>query len=83
MNQEDIVGAHETNLDWLGFVRLGNLRIVVRISTFLLATFVGSPLIHALEHPMIVIGNKAAAAINRKRIPANVQTDVAIAGVRA
>lgn len=69
---------------WLGFVRLGNLPIVVRISTFLLATFGGSVLIyHALEHPLILIGNKAAAVISRKRIPANVQTATAIAGVRA
>jgi peptidoglycan/LPS O-acetylase OafA/YrhL len=69
---------------WLGFVRLGNLPIVVRISTFLLATFGGSVLIyHALEHPLILIGNKAATAISRKRIPANVQTAAAIAGVRA
>jgi peptidoglycan/LPS O-acetylase OafA/YrhL len=69
---------------WLGFVRLGNLPIVVRVGTFLLATFGGSVLIyHALEHPLILTGNKAAAAISRKRIPANVQTSAAIAGVRS
>jgi hypothetical protein len=55
-----------------------------RIGTFLLATFGGSALIHhALEHPMILVGNKAASAISRKRITANVQTAAAIAGVRA
>jgi peptidoglycan/LPS O-acetylase OafA/YrhL len=69
---------------WLGFVRLGHLPIVVRVSTFLLVTFGGSVLIyHALEHPMILIGNNVAAAISRKRIPANVQTAPVIAGVRA
>jgi len=32
---------------------------------------------------MILVGNKAASAISRKRITANVQTAAAIAGVRA
>jgi hypothetical protein len=35
VNQKEIVGAHETNLE-LGF---GRFPIAVRISTFLLATF--------------------------------------------
>ena len=66
---------------WLGFVRLGNLPIMVRFSAFMLATFGGSILIyHALEHPMILIGNKAAVAISRKKIPAKVRVAAAIAG---
>jgi len=69
---------------WLAFVELGHFPIAVRVGTFLLATFGGSVLIyHALEHPMILVGNKAASAISRKRITANVQTAAAIAGVRA
>ena len=66
---------------WLGFVRLGNLPIMVQFSAFMLATFGGSILIyHALEHPMILIGNKAAVAISRKKIPAKVRVAAAIAG---
>jgi len=69
---------------WVGFDKLGNLPIVVRVSTFLLATFGGSALIyHALERPMILIGNKASTAISRKRIPGNLQTAAAIVGARA
>jgi peptidoglycan/LPS O-acetylase OafA/YrhL len=66
---------------WLGFVRLGNLPIVVRLSAFMLATFGGSILIyHALEHPMILIGNKAAIAISRKTIPAKARAAAVMAG---
>jgi peptidoglycan/LPS O-acetylase OafA/YrhL len=59
---------------WLGFVRFNHLPIVARVSVFLLTTFGGSVLIyHALEHPMILIGNKTAAAISRKTVPVKVQ----------
>jgi peptidoglycan/LPS O-acetylase OafA/YrhL len=69
---------------WLAFVELGHLPIAVRVGTFLLASFGGSVLIyHALEHPMILIGNKAAAMISRKQLPAKVHTSAAMAGVRA
>lgn len=69
---------------WLAFVQLGHLPIVLRIGTFMLATFGGSVLFyHALEHPMILIGNKAATAISRKKLPAKVQPSAAMAGVRA
>jgi hypothetical protein len=60
---------------------LGNLPIVVRLSAFMLATFGGSILIyHALEHPMILIGNKAAIAISRKTIPAKARAAAVMAG---
>jgi peptidoglycan/LPS O-acetylase OafA/YrhL len=49
---------------WLAFVRIAHLPLVVRISVFLLFTFGGSVLLyHAIEHPMILVGNKAAAAM--------------------
>jgi peptidoglycan/LPS O-acetylase OafA/YrhL len=54
---------------WLGFVRFSHIPMFARIAIFLLTTFGGSVLLyHALEHPMILIGNKAAAAISRKRV---------------
>jgi peptidoglycan/LPS O-acetylase OafA/YrhL len=66
---------------WLGFVQFGHFPIVVRISAFLLMTFGGSVLIyHALEHPMILIGNRVAAAISRKKAPVKVQAAAAMAG---
>jgi hypothetical protein len=41
-----------------------------QIGIFLLTTFGGSVLLyHALEHPMILIGNNAAAGISKKKIP--------------
>jgi peptidoglycan/LPS O-acetylase OafA/YrhL len=53
---------------WLGFVKFGHIAIGARIAIFLLTTFGGSVLLyHAIEHPMILVGNKAAAAISRKR----------------
>jgi peptidoglycan/LPS O-acetylase OafA/YrhL len=53
---------------WLGFIRLSHLGLVVRIGTFLLTTLGGSVLLyHVLEHPMIVVGNKLAAVIARKK----------------
>lgn len=53
---------------WLGFVRFAHLPIVARIIIFLLTTFGGSvALYHALEYPMILIGNKAGAAISGGR----------------
>jgi peptidoglycan/LPS O-acetylase OafA/YrhL len=55
---------------WLGFVKFGHIPIAARIIIFLLTTFGGSVLLyHALEHPMILVGNKAAAAISRKHVP--------------
>jgi peptidoglycan/LPS O-acetylase OafA/YrhL len=63
---------------WLGFVRFGHISMVARASIFLLVTFGGSVLLyHALEHPMILIGNKAAAAISRTRNLVKVQAAVA------
>jgi len=68
---------------WLGFVRFGHVPIVARIGIFLFTTFGGSVLIyHALEHPMILIGNKAAAAISTKKVPVKVQAGSAYAIAR-
>jgi peptidoglycan/LPS O-acetylase OafA/YrhL len=65
---------------WLGFVRFGHFPIVAQGSIFLIATFGGSMLVyHALEHPMILVGNKAAAAISRKKVSVKVQA-AALAG---
>ncbi|MGA9041173.1 MAG: acyltransferase [Terriglobales bacterium] len=66
---------------WLGFVRFGHFPMVVRGSIFLITTFGGSVLLYrVIEHPMIVIGNKAAAAISRKRILAKAHAATAMAG---
>jgi peptidoglycan/LPS O-acetylase OafA/YrhL len=67
---------------WLGFVRFGHFPIAAQASIFLLATFGGSVLVyHALEHPMIVVGNKAAAAISRKQVSVKVQAAAAAYGL--
>jgi peptidoglycan/LPS O-acetylase OafA/YrhL len=51
---------------WLAFVRFSHAPFVVRVFLFVLATFGGSVLLyHALEHPMILIGNRLAAAISK------------------
>ncbi len=66
---------------WLAFVRFGHIPMIARVSIFLLATFGGSVLIyHALEHPMILIGNRAAAAISRRSSPVQIKVKAAIAG---
>jgi peptidoglycan/LPS O-acetylase OafA/YrhL len=63
---------------WLGFVRFGHVPVVARVSIFLLATFGGSALVyHVLEHPMILVGNKAAALISRKKVLVKVQAAAA------
>jgi peptidoglycan/LPS O-acetylase OafA/YrhL len=65
---------------WLGFVRFGHDPVVVRVGIFLLTTFGGSVLLyHALEHPMILIGNNAAIAISRRSTPATRQAHAAAA----
>jgi peptidoglycan/LPS O-acetylase OafA/YrhL len=52
---------------WLGFVHFRYFPLPVRVSIFLLTTFGGSVLLyHLVEHPMILIGNRLAAAISRK-----------------
>lgn len=68
---------------WLGFVRLAHFPITVRVSVFLLTTFGGSVLLyHALEHPMIVIGNRLGAAISREKpVLGNTRLVAAAAGV--
>lgn len=63
---------------WLGFVRFAHLPTAVRVSIFLLTTFGGSVLLyHVIEYPMIKLGNKAAAAIGRTRVPAMAQAAAA------
>jgi peptidoglycan/LPS O-acetylase OafA/YrhL len=53
---------------WLAFVRFSHTPLVVRMGLFVLATFGGSVLLyHLLEHPMISVGNRAAAAISRTK----------------
>ncbi len=53
---------------WLGFGRFSHLPMFARIGILLSVTFGGSVLLyHAIEHPMIVIGNRAGAAISRGR----------------
>jgi peptidoglycan/LPS O-acetylase OafA/YrhL len=67
---------------WLGFVRFGHFPMAVRIVVFLSTTVGGSVLVyHALEHPMILIGNRVGAAISRGRHEAvKVRAAVAAAG---
>jgi peptidoglycan/LPS O-acetylase OafA/YrhL len=66
---------------WFGFVRLGHMPVFARIAIFLVATFGGSVLVYyAIEHPMLVIGNKAAATISGKNEPAKIRAAAATAG---
>ena len=66
---------------WLGFVKCVHFPLVARVSIFLLTTFGGSVLLyHAIEHPMILVGNKAAAAISRKTVPVRLHAVAAAAG---
>lgn len=53
---------------WLGFVHFVRLPLAARVSIFCLTTFGGSvALYHALEHPMILLGNRLSTAIAKKR----------------
>jgi hypothetical protein len=55
-------------------VRFGHLPFIAQASIFLCTTFGGSVLLyHALEHPMILVGNRASAAICRHRVQGNIQ----------
>jgi peptidoglycan/LPS O-acetylase OafA/YrhL len=66
---------------WLGFVRSVHFPLIVQVGIFLLATFGGSVLLyHALEHPMILVGNKAAAAICRHKPHSKLQVLAAVTG---
>ncbi len=68
---------------WLGFVQFAHLPVLVRVSIFLLTTFGGSALLyHIIEHPMIRLGNKTAAAIAKAAIPTKARAAVAC-GARA
>jgi len=68
---------------WLGFVRCAHLPVVVRATVFLLTTFGGSVILyHAIEYPMIKLGNKVAAAIGKTKVPAMTQA-AAACGVSA
>jgi peptidoglycan/LPS O-acetylase OafA/YrhL len=66
---------------WLGFVRFGHAPVIARVSIFVLTTFGGSALLyHALEHPMILVGNRAASAISRVSVRVSVRQAAAAAG---
>ncbi len=63
---------------WLGFVRCAHLPATVKTSIFLLTTFGGSVVFyHAVEYPMIRVGNQAAAAIGRTKVVAKEQAAAA------
>lgn len=63
---------------WLAFVRLAHLPAAVRVSIFLLTTFGGSVVLyHVIEHPMIRLGNRAAASIGRTKVRAMAQAAAA------
>jgi peptidoglycan/LPS O-acetylase OafA/YrhL len=67
---------------WLAFIRMGHFPRVIQGIAFLLATLGGSVLAyHALEHPMIVIGNRAAAAISESKNSVRLHRAAAAAGV--
>jgi peptidoglycan/LPS O-acetylase OafA/YrhL len=71
---------HEPSI-WLGFVRFGHIPVIAQVSIFLTATFGGSFLLYrALEHPMILVGNRASAAICRNKRPVSLHVAAAIAG---
>jgi peptidoglycan/LPS O-acetylase OafA/YrhL len=66
---------------WLGFVRFGHAPFIAQVSIFLVTTFGGSVLLyHALEHPMILIGNRASAAICRQKPSGTLQVAAAVSG---
>lgn len=65
---------------WLAFVRLGHLPMVEKICIFVLATSLTSVLAyHAIERPMILLGNNAAERLCRPKIAH--RTQAAAAGV--
>jgi peptidoglycan/LPS O-acetylase OafA/YrhL len=66
---------------WLAFVRCSHLPMVEKICIFVLATL-GTSVVayHAIEHPMIVIGNRVAAAISKNEAPPKGQAAAATAG---
>ena len=67
---------------WLGFVRFSHLPAVARSIIFLLTTFGGSVLLyHALEHPMILVGNRAASAIAKGKTVLRLQAAAAGGGL--
>jgi peptidoglycan/LPS O-acetylase OafA/YrhL len=66
---------------WLGFVRMRHIPWAAQAGIFLLTAFGGSyVLYHAIEHPMIVRGNKLAAVFSRKNIPARIAPLAVAAG---
>jgi peptidoglycan/LPS O-acetylase OafA/YrhL len=66
---------------WMGFVRFSHAHVTVRVGIFLLTSFGGSVLLfHAIEHPMILVGNKVAAAISSNNIGTKLQAAEAVAG---
>jgi peptidoglycan/LPS O-acetylase OafA/YrhL len=66
---------------WLAFVRCGHLPMVEKICIFVLATL-GTSVVayHVIEHPMIVIGNRVAAAISKNEARPKGQAAAATAG---
>jgi peptidoglycan/LPS O-acetylase OafA/YrhL len=67
---------------WLGFVRCNFMPLPVRVTIFLLTTFGGSVLLYlAIEHPMIVIGNKVADRLCDTKI--GLKAQAAAAGATA
>jgi peptidoglycan/LPS O-acetylase OafA/YrhL len=59
---------------WLGFVRLRHTPLAVQVGVFLATTFGGSVLLyHVLEHPMILVGNRASTAMCRPKTHGNTQ----------
>jgi peptidoglycan/LPS O-acetylase OafA/YrhL len=66
---------------WLGFVRFGHLPLVAQAVIFLLATFGGSVLLYqTLEHPMILIGNRASTAMCRPKVHGHVRAALEVTG---
>jgi peptidoglycan/LPS O-acetylase OafA/YrhL len=67
---------------WLGFVRFAHFPVTVRLAVFLCTTFGGSVLLyHALERPMIRVGNRLAGAISSgKRVRPSTQLFATAAG---
>jgi peptidoglycan/LPS O-acetylase OafA/YrhL len=66
---------------WLGFIQFNHFPLIARVSIFLLTTFGGSVLLyHALEHPMILVGNRLAAAISKRKTTPKLRASAAIAG---
>jgi peptidoglycan/LPS O-acetylase OafA/YrhL len=67
---------------WVAFVRFHHVPVAARVVIFLGITFGASVLVyHLVEHPMIRVGNRVAAAIGGTGTPAKPKVRAVLAGI--